>query len=77
MTVVEYVTETWALRKADEDLLEFFQGNCLQIVSGTWLTDRISNSRLYEKCGSILLSRAIVKERLRTKIKMLHLFLSA
>ena len=32
---------------------------------GTWLTERISNSSLYEKCGSIPLSRAIMRERLR------------
>ena len=37
----------------------------LRIVLGTRLTDRISNSRLHEKCGSIPLSRAIMKERLR------------
>ena len=29
------------------------------------MTEHISNKRLYEKCGSILLSRAIMKERLR------------
>ena len=34
-------------------------------VLGTRLTGRISNSRLYEKCGSIPLSRAIMRERLR------------
>ena len=34
-------------------------------VSTGPLTDRISNSRLYEKCGSIPLSRAIMKERFR------------
>ena len=34
-------------------------------VQGIWLTDRISNSRQYEKCGSIPLYRAIMKERLR------------
>ena len=32
---------------------------------GTWLTDHISNSRLYGKCSSILLSMAVMKERLR------------
>ena len=42
-----------------------FQRNCLRIVLGTRLTDRISNSRLYEWCGSISLSKAIKKERLR------------
>ena len=42
-----------------------FQRNCLRILLGTRLTDRISNSRLNEKCGSIPLSRAIMKERLR------------
>jgi hypothetical protein len=46
-------------------LLDVFQRNCLRIVLGTRLTDRISNDRLYEKCGSIPLSRAIMKERLR------------
>ena len=65
MTVVKYGSEAWALRKADENLLDAFQRNCLRIVLGTRVTDRISNSRLYEKCGSIPLSRAIIKERLR------------
>ena len=65
MIVVKYGSEAWALQKADENLLNVFQRNCLQIVLGTRLTDRISNSRLYEKCGSIPLSRAIMKERLR------------
>jgi hypothetical protein len=66
MTVVKYGSEAWALRKANEDLLDFFQRNCLRIVLGTRQTDRISNCRLYEKCGSIPLSRAIMKERLRS-----------
>jgi hypothetical protein len=65
MTVVKYGSEAWALRKADEDLLDVFQRNCLRVVLGIQLTDRISNNRLYEKCGSILLSRVIMKERLR------------
>ena len=65
MTVVKYSSEAWTLRKADENLLDVFQRNCLRIVLGTRLTDRISNSRLYEKCGSIPLSGAIMKERLR------------
>ena len=65
MTVVKYGTETWTLRKAEEDLLDIFQRNCLRIVLGTRLTDLIFNSRLYEKGGSIPLSRAIMKERLR------------
>jgi len=34
------------------------------IVLGTRLTDRISKSRLYEKCGSIPLSRAIMKKKI-------------
>ena len=49
MTAVKYGSEAWALRKVDEDLLHVF---CIQIVLGTQLTDRISNSRLYEKSGS-------------------------
>ena len=65
MTVVKFSSEAWALRKVDEDLLDVFQRNCLRIVLGTRLTDRISNSRLYEKCGSILFSKDIMKERLR------------
>ena len=65
MTLVKYGSEAWALRNADENLLDVFQRNWLRIVLGTRLTDRISNSRLYEKCGSIPLSRAIIKERLR------------
>ena len=65
MTVAKYGSEALALRKADEDLLDVFQWNCLRIVLGTRLTDRISNNRLYKKCGSIPLSWAIMKERLR------------
>jgi len=65
ITVVKYRSEAWALRKPVEDLLDVFQRNCLQIILGTWLTDRISNNRLYKKRGSIPLSRAIKKERLR------------
>ena len=64
MTVVKYSSEAWVLQKADEDLLDVFQRNCLQIALGIRLTDHISNSRVYEKCGSIPLSRAIMKERL-------------
>ena len=51
MTVVKYGSEAWALRTADEDLLDVFLRNCLRIVLGTRLTDRISNNRLNEKCG--------------------------
>ena len=65
MTVVKYGSEAWTLRKADENLLDVFQRNCLRIVLGTRLTDRISNTSLYENCGWIPLSRAIMKERLR------------
>ena len=65
MTVVKYGSEAWALRKADENLLDVCQRNCLRIVLGTRLTDCISNSRLYENSGSIPLSRARMKERLR------------
>ena len=71
MTVVKYESEAWALRKADEDLLDVFQRNCLRIVLGIRLTDGISNSRLYEKYSSIPLSRAIIKERLRW---LVHVF---
>ena len=36
----------------------------LWIFLGTRLSDRISNSRRYKKCGSVLLSKAIMRERL-------------
>ena len=52
-TAVKHGSEAWALQRADEDLLDVFQGNCLWIVLVTRLTDHISNSKLYEKCGSI------------------------
>ena len=65
MTIVKYGSEAWALRKADENLLDVFQRNYLRFVLGIRLTDRISNNGLYEKCGSIPLPRAIMKERLR------------
>ena len=63
--MVKYGSEAWALQKADQSFLAVFQRNCLRIVLGTRLTERISNSRLYEKYVSITLSRAIMKERLR------------
>jgi hypothetical protein len=65
MTVVKYGSEAWALQKTDEDLLDVFQRNCLKTVLDSHLTDRISNNMLYDKCGSIPLSRAIMKKRLR------------
>jgi hypothetical protein len=46
-------------------LLDVFQRNCLRIALGTRLTDRILNSRLYEKSGLIPLSRATMREKLR------------
>ena len=64
MTVVKYSSEAWVLRKADENLLDVSQINCLRNVLGTELIDRISNTRLYEKCVSVHLSRAIMKDRL-------------
>ena len=65
MTLVKYGSEAWALQQADEDLLHVFLRNCLWMAMGTLLTDQISNSRLYEKCGSIPFSRAIMRESLR------------
>jgi hypothetical protein len=50
-TVVKYGSEVWGLEKSDEDLLDVFQRNCLQIVLGTHVTDHVSNCRLYKKCG--------------------------
>ena len=64
MIMVKYGSEAWALLKTEEDLLDLFQRNCIRIVLGTRLTDCISNSRLYEKCGSILLSRDIMRKML-------------
>jgi len=59
MTVIKYGSEAWALRKADEDLLDVVQRNCSLIAVGIQLTDCISNSWLCEKCGSVPLSKAI------------------
>ncbi|XP_065584543.1 uncharacterized protein LOC136043555 [Artemia franciscana] len=73
MTVVKYGSEAWAHRKSDEDLLDIFQRNCLGIVLGIRLTDRISNSGLYEKRGSIPLSRAIMRERFRWLVHVLRM----
>ena len=64
MTKVKDGSEVWALRKAGEYLLDVFQRNFLRIFLGIWLTDHITDSRLYEKCGSIPLPRAIIKEML-------------
>ena len=35
MTVVKYGSEAWTLQKADENLLDISQRNCLHIVLGT------------------------------------------
>ena len=56
--------KAWVLRTTKEDFLDTSQGNCLRIVLGTRLTDFISNTRLYKKCGSIPPSMAIMKVRL-------------
>ena len=62
MTRVKYGSQMSMLRKADEGLLNIFQRNCLRIV----LDIRLNNwKKLHEKCGSIPISRAIKKERLR------------
>jgi len=42
--------EGYALQKTEKYLLDVFQRNSLATVLGTRLTDRISNSTLYEKC---------------------------
>ena len=42
MTAVKYGSEAWTLRKADENLQHIFLRNCLRIVLGIRLTDRIS-----------------------------------
>jgi hypothetical protein len=62
----KYGSKTWALRKMEGDSLDIFQGKCQQILLDTYLTDPISNSRVYEKCGSFPISRAIVRKRLRS-----------
>ena len=64
MKVVKYESEAWALQNTDEGLLDVFQRYCLRIVLCAWLTDRISNSRLYEKFGSTPFSTKIMKERM-------------
>ena len=72
MTVVKYGSEAWALQKTEEDLLGFLQRTCLQIVLGAQPTDNISVNGLYEKCDSILLSRAIARERLIREHESYH-----
>ena len=62
MIVVKYGSEAWALQKADEDLLDVFHRNCLRIVLGTRLIDRISTRRRYEKFGPIPLFMATKRE---------------
>ena len=64
-TLPWYGSEAWTLWKTEEDLLDGFQRNCLWLVLGTRLTNRISNSRIHETYGSVPLSRAIMREKLR------------
>jgi len=53
---VKYGSETCLLQKIEGDFLNIFQRNCLEIVLGFHLTDRVSNNKLFKKCGSIPLS---------------------
>ena len=63
MTVVKYMG---APKK--DILLDIFQRNCLLFFF--WIvTDHMSKCRLYEKCGSIPFSRAIMK---KIKIDILY-----
>ena len=48
MIVVKHGSEACALQKADENLLDVSQRNCLRIVLDTRMTNRILKSRLYE-----------------------------
>ena len=41
ITVIKYGSEAWPLRRTEEEWLNVFQRNCLQIVLGTRLTDGI------------------------------------
>ena len=50
----------WALQKTEEDLSDVLEVNCVLIVLSSRLTSRISKIKLYEKCGSISFSRAIM-----------------
>ena len=53
------------LRKSEGRFAKCFLEKLLMDDKGSQLNDRISNSRLYEKRGSIPFSRAIMKETLR------------
>ena len=46
-------------------MLDVLQRNYLRIVLATRLTDPISYSKLYNKCGSIPLSKPIMRENFR------------
>ena len=46
-------------------ICETFSRELPMDYSGTRLTNPISNSKLYEKCRSVPLSRAIMRKRLR------------
>ena len=48
MTLIKHGSAAWALQNADENLLDVLKRNCLWIVLGIWLTDCISDIRLYE-----------------------------
>jgi len=50
--------------KSDEDLIDVYRKNYIRTVLGTRLIDRISKRRLHEKCGPVLLSKAIIRERM-------------
>ena len=63
ITVVKYGSEMWAVPKTEEDLLVCFRE--IQILLGTRLTDRISIRKLYKKSSSILITRAVISEKLR------------
>ena len=65
MIVVRYDCELWMLRKPLKDLINVFKRNCPKLVLGARATGHISKSKLHKKIGSIPLSSAVTKERLR------------
>lgn len=65
ISVVRYGSETWALRRKEEDILDVFQRNCLRTILGIRRRDNVSNETLYERSGSNPLSKVIAGERLR------------
>lgn len=65
LSVLLYGSEAWALTAAQLETLEVFHRSRLRLLLGVRLSDRLSNTALYARCGSRQLRDMLVGRQLR------------